>query len=144
MRALKVSVSGRLELLATDAALILQQIGKAFEGPSHCWAQMLLLLMQHDLDFIRALSGGGVCGHRCLHVDDVSHRIFSRSFRKYVTGAKVASPNLPKYLSGSQRFGINNWQMCQNLFGSPQHNSPVPCAALELLCCFPVWITGMN
>lgn len=39
-----------------------------------------------------------MCGHRCLHVDDVSHRIFSRSFRKYMTEAKVASPSLPKYL----------------------------------------------
>lgn len=50
-----------------------------------------------------------VCGHRFLHVDDVFDWVFSRSFTKYVTAAKVASPALPKMIfSVSQGFGINN------------------------------------
>lgn len=119
--------------------------GEAFEGPKTIAEDKCFF---DTCNMIWTSSGlyqeGGVCGHRCLRVDDVSHRIFSRSFRKYVTGVKVASPNLPKYLFGLPEIWDNNWQMCQNLFGSPQHNSLDGCAALELLRCFPVWITGMN
>lgn len=128
------------------SSLFRRRHGEAFETPNHCWAQMLLSHMQGDLEFIRAPSGGGGCGRRCLHVDDVSDRIFSRSFRKYMKGAKVSFPNLPKHLFGLPE--VRDKQLTnvsKTLWKSPTQQP----SAVLLWSCFAasqsgllVWIKG--